>query len=142
MKLSKYNDKRVRIIDIKDDIYEGIVFHNSLEYNQHEFGFDKESLQMGCLIFFKDDIKKINTIDKYSNKYSKLEEDVFNDGMDLIDEILYGEEEEHVYRLLTYIKDHIDKISYKEELNKLLKEIINYYDNEEINNLIIYLLNK
>lgn len=140
MKLEKYDNKCVRLIDTLDNIFEGIVTHNSSDYNYHEYARDEDSLQMGCIIFYKDDIKSIKEIDTFTSEYSKLEEMIVEDGICLIDEILYGEEDIHTIRLLKYINNNLDKIDYKEEL----KEMLSTYksDNKEINSLVKIIINK
>ena len=136
MKLSKYDNKKVRI----NDIYEGIAMHNSLDYSEHEYARREEALQLGCTIFYKSDIDKIEVIDDYSSPYGKLEEEAFEDGISLIDEILSSEEDDYVYRLLLCIKNHIDKID-DEILNKI-KEVYKYNDNLMIKEECKYIIEK
>ena len=93
-------------------------------------------------MFYRDQIKDIEIIDKYTSSYGKLEIETINDGMDLIDEILYSEEDESILRLLTCIEDNLSKLDYKEELFKLLEHLSNYYNNKEIANKIKSILNK
>ena len=103
MKLNKYDNKRVRIIDNFNDIFEGICTHNSREYNFHEFGVDEESLQLLNVIFYKSNIKKVKEIKEYGGKYSKLEEIIAEDKEEILndDEI----DEEYKIRLRNYLKD-------------------------------------
>ena len=136
MKLSKYDDKKVKI----NNTYEGIALYNSHDYCYHEFGRDEDSLQLGCTLFYKSYIDSIEVIDDYSSPYGKLEEEVFEDGISLIDEILSSEEDDYVYRLLLCIKDHIDKID-DEILNKI-KEVYKYNDNLMIKEECKYIIEK
>ena len=46
MKLKKYDNKCVRILDIFGNEYEGNCVYNDREYNYHEFGRDEECLQI------------------------------------------------------------------------------------------------
>ena len=131
MKLRKYDNKLVRIKCIDGNEYEGLCCHNSADYDYHEFGRDEDSLQMVCFIFYKSDIIDIKIIDKFSDKYGTLEKEIYESGIDFIDEVFESEEDEHIIRLLLYIKD-LDDIKDKEELNKLLEKLVKYNDNERI----------
>ncbi len=142
MKLNKYDNKRVRIILDNNDIFEGIVQYNSKDYNYHEYGKNMDGLQMICFLFYKNQIKDIEIIDNYTSSYGKLEIETIEDGMDLIDEVLYSEEDEAIYRLLVCIEDNLVKIDYKEELFNLLKYIIKFYNNKKIINKIKSILNR
>lgn len=127
MKLKNYDNKLVRITTIDDNVYEGNCYHNSKDYDYHEFGVDEESLQIVCFIFYKSDIKKVELIDDFSDKYGLLEKESFESGIDIIEEVFESEEDEHKYRLLLYIEDHIDELkSYKNEMIKQLKTMIKY----------------
>jgi hypothetical protein len=46
MRLNKYDDKCIKIIDIFGNIYEGNCTYCCREYNLHEFGRDEECLQI------------------------------------------------------------------------------------------------
>ncbi len=126
MKLDKYDNKRVKI----NNMYEGIAMHNSSDYSEHEYGRREEALQLGCTIFYKRDIENIEIIDDYSSPYGKLEEEVFEEGTSLIDEILSSEENEYVYRMLLYIEDHLDRAD--DEIIKMIEQLYKYNDNIEI----------
>jgi len=129
MKLDKYDNKRVRI-NSYGNTYEGIAMYNSLDYSEHEFGRREDALQLGCTIFYKSDIDKIEVIDDYSSPYGKLEEEVFEDGPLLIDEILSSEENEYVYRMLLCIESHLDRID--EKILDMIKNVYKYNDDKEI----------
>ncbi|MBQ9879634.1 MAG: hypothetical protein IJM45_04275 [Clostridia bacterium] len=113
MKLSKYDNKRVRIVTPQGEIFEGVCRHNGREYTEHEFGRDEESLQLPYFLFYKRDIKKIEILPDggpyggYSGRYGLLEETAVCDGADAIEEVLSCEEDEHVFRLILCIEDHL-----------------------------------
>ena len=142
MKLDKYDNKRVRITTDNNDIYEGIVYHNSKDYNYHEYGVNEEGLQMIYFLFYKSQIKKVEIIDKYTSSYGRFEIETVDDSLDFIDEVLYSEEDESIYRLLVYLKTCIDKLDYKEKLKDLLKKSLKYNTNKDINLLLEDLLSK
>ena len=132
MILSKYNNKLVRITDIFGDVFEGICIYNDKEYTYHEFGKNEESLQLPSMLFYKSIIKKVEVIDNFSSPHGKLEEMVVEDGIDMIEEVFYCEEDEHIYRLLLCLEDHLNDIDYSNELVKLLEMLLKYNENEKV----------
>ena len=113
MNLKKYDNKLVRITDIDDNQYEGICTYNNEEFNECEFGTDEESLDIICIKFYKSNIKNVEIIKEFSREYGELEELITSFGDDLIEEVFDSEEDEHIYRLLKYIKDKNIKIDKK-----------------------------
>lgn len=132
MKLSKYDNKIIRLEDKFGDVYEGICCHNSKDYNEHEYGKYEESLQMSNTIFYNSIIKKVEIIDEFSDKYGKLEEEVIDAGLDLIDEVLTSEEEISVYRLLCCLDEKELSFSKEDEkkLIELLENLIKYNEDK------------
>ena len=131
--LGKYDDKKIFLEDIFGDKYEGICIHNSIDYNEHEYGVSEESIQLSHIIFYKSIIKDIKIINDFSNKYGKLEEVVVESGLDLIDEVFEGEEDISIYRLLFCIEDNLSIFKdNKQELMKLLEYLIKYNENNNI----------
>ena len=113
MNLKKYDNKLVRITDIDDNQYEGICAYSNEEFNECEFGTDEESLDIICIKFYKSNIKNVEIIKEFSSEYGQLEELITSFGDDLIEEVFDSEEDEHIYRLLKYIKDKNIKIDKK-----------------------------
>ena len=140
MNLKDYDNKLVRIVDVDKNVFEGYCDYNNEEYNECIYGMNEEGLKISCFLFFKKDIKEISIIDKFTDSYSSLEKMVVEDGMDLIDEVLYLEEENHIYRLLICLEDNLDKIDYQEELIKELTNFAKYNKNKktakEINKIL------
>ncbi len=130
MKLSKYDNKLVKITTAEDEIFEGICSYDSEEYNEIEYGNNEESLDILCLKFYKSDIKNVSIIDDFSSKYGLFEEVVSIDGPDLIEEVFDREEDIHIYRELLYLKDHKEYVN--EEVINLIKTLIKYNKNEDI----------
>ena len=75
MTLKKYDNKLVQIDCIDGKIYEGICSYNSKDYTFHEYGRNEDSIQIFHFLFYKDDIIKINIIDKFTNEYGEIEID-------------------------------------------------------------------
>lgn len=134
MKLSKYDNKRVRIVTPQGEIFEGVCSHNSKDYTFHEFGKNEESVQLPYFLFYKRDIKKKEILPDegpyggYSGRYGLLEETAVCDGADAIEEVLSCEDDEHIRRLLLCIKDHMalpdaGGLPDAEVLDKLLKSV-------------------
>ena len=108
MKLSKFDGKRVRILTVWGDELDGICQHNSADYNFHEFGKDEEGLQLSCLLLYKSDIKRIKELKKgFPTPFGKLEEMTVEDDVDIIDEVLFCEEDESVLRLLACMESRL-----------------------------------
>ena len=113
MDLKKYDGRRVRLETVDGDVFEGIVTHNSRDYTFHEYGAFEESLQMPFFLFYGEDIKSIDVLPDggpyggYTGRYSRLEEIVVSEGADGIEEVLWSEEPEHIYRLLLCIGDRL-----------------------------------
>ncbi len=146
MKLTKYDGKRVRIETPDGEIFEGRCKYNNREYMECEFGFDEDCLQMPWMLFFRRDIKKIEVLPDgglyggYSGRYGYLEEMAVRDGADAIEEILLSEEDEHIFRLLVCIEDHLalgeaGGLPPKDELLKILRSIPKPEDDKAVSKL-------
>lgn len=114
MKLSKFDGQCVQIEDNLGNLFEGYCSYNCAEYNEHEFGNDEEGLELPGMLFFKSDIRKVTSLEdhrgpfgKFTSSYGKLEETIVEDGITMIDEVLYSEEPEHIYRLLLCLEEHL-----------------------------------
>ncbi len=132
MNLRKYDDKCVKIIDIFGREYEGNCVFNNKGYNYHEFGKNQDSLQILYFMFYKDIIKKIIVLDKgFVDDYGLLEEEIILDGVDYVKDSFDYEDDEHICRLIKYIKDHKD-IKNRDEMIEKVKEHLKYNDNEDV----------
>ena len=88
-------------------------------------------------MFFNDDIKAIEVISEYTAPYGSLEELTLKDGINLIEQGLESEEDEHVLRLIACLKEYAaaDKLRSVQEFEKTvraLESVIKYSENEEI----------
>ena len=127
MNLIKYDNKCIQIECIDGKTYEGICSHNSKDYNYHEYGRDEESLVIFHFLFYKDDIKKISIIDKFTNDFGEIEIETAKDPS-LLEQALEDEEDVHVYRLLCYL----ETIDLSNRIINLLKGLIKYNENDKI----------
>ena len=132
MNLKKYDNKKVRFIDAENNIIEGICEYYTKEMTETIYGINSECLKITCFLFRKNEIKDITIINEFSTPYGRLEEMAVEDGIDLVDEILYSEEDEHVYRLLLCLEDKLDSINYQKELIKELIPFAKYNENKKI----------
>ena len=114
-KLSKYDGTCVRITTREGEVYDGICEYNSPDYCAHEFGRDEECLQLVWYLFYKSDIKKIESLEAHTGPYGrfcdpfgKLEEDTAADGPDAVADYLFCEEPEHVLRMLRFLEHRLD----------------------------------
>ena len=57
--LKKYDNKKVRILCIDGNTYEGLCEYNSRDYDYHEFGRDEESLQLMVYLFLATDYESL-----------------------------------------------------------------------------------
>ena len=132
MNIKKYDNKMVRVETIYDDIYEGISYFYSEEYNNHEYGENEDSIQMSHIMIYKSQIKSINEIDNFSNDYGKLEEEIVDSGLDLIEEVFESDDDISIFRLLLCIENYIDKFKKNNDFIKVLDYLININDNSKI----------
>lgn len=150
MKLRKYENKCVKIVTTYEETFEGICTYNDEEYSEHEFGRKEECLQIENFLFYKNYIKEIHDLEnnkgpygKFTQPYGKLEELTVEDGIDSIKDILFSEEEEHAYRLLSYIENHINLISeYQSEMLEILKDLMKYTKNRKIKEKVNLIISK
>ena len=90
MRLKKYDNKKVRFIDSEKNIIEGISEYYTKEMSECMYGINSECLKITCFLFRKKEIKDISIIDEFSAPYGKIEKWAVEDGMDLVDEVLYS----------------------------------------------------
>lgn len=132
MRLKKYDNKKVRFIDSEKNIIEGISEYYTKEMSECMYGINSECLKITCFLFRKEEIKDISIIDEFSAPYGNIEKWAVEDGMDLVDEVLYSEEDEHVYRLLLCLEDKINSINYQKELYTELMLFAKYNEDKKI----------
>ena len=132
MNLKKYDNKKVRFTDSENNTIEGISYYYTKEMSECMYGINSECLKIICFLFRKEEIKDISIIDEFSAPYGKIEKWAVEDGMDLVDEVLYSEEDEHVYRLLLCLEDKIDSINYQKELYDKLLSFSKYNEDKKI----------
>lgn len=137
MKIDKYNDKCIRITTDYGEVFEGICTHNDKEYMFHEFGVNEEALQFPNLLVYKSQIKKIENLENingpyghFSEPYGRLEEIAVEDGIDMIEEVFFGECNEHIYRLLLCLENNKPKET--KELITMLESLIKYNEDDAI----------
>ena len=138
MKLSKFDNKLVRIIDGNNDVFEGYASYNNLDYHECEFGFKEDGLQILNYIFLNNDIKSVEVIDKFSENYGLLERLIVESGLEEIKDVFDYEDEEHKYRILLCIEDNLE---IDEEVSKFLTNYLKYTNNKKIINKIKALTN-
>lgn len=120
MKLSKFDNKLVKIVDIEDNNFEGYCEFNDKEYNYHEYGRDEDSLQILNIMFYESYIKQVEEIKEFSDKYGNLEELICDSDLDFAIDALDYDNKIHNDRIKLYLKDNIDKFEDKELINKII----------------------
>lgn len=125
LNLVNYDGKRVRITDSQCETFEGIAEYYNKDYCEHEYGRREPCLQIANFTFFRSDVKVIETLrGQYAAPFGRIEELNFRDGIDSIEDELFCEEDESVYRMLCCIDAHV--VSQKETcpgLSELLKRL-------------------
>lgn len=134
MDLKVYDNKLVRIIDNEGNTIEGVCSYNDLETNEVLYGIKEESLILSCTHFKKNEIKSIEEIKEFSNKYGYLEKSIVEDGIIMIQEVLESEEDTSIYRLLLCIEDKLAAFSKEDqkELKKIIVTLTKYNKNNKV----------
>ena len=114
MNLKSFDDKCVRILTASGEAYEGTASYCGREYVFHEYGGDQEALLLTPMLFYKDDIASVTSLEDtdgpfghYSEKYGLLERKCLEWGSDLIEEVLASEDDTQIRRMLACMKDHL-----------------------------------
>ncbi len=112
MNIDKYDGKCVRIITTSGEVFEGVVSYEDKEYAFHEYGHDQEALYLTPIVFYKEDILTIISLENvngpfghYSEKYGLLEKMCLEWGTDFIEEVLESEDSSQILRMLACMKD-------------------------------------
>ena len=118
MELKSFDDKCVRILTASGEVYEGIVLYCGHEYVFHEYGCDQEALYLTPMLFYKDDIVSVTSLEEvdgpfghYSEKYGLLEKKCLEWGSDLIEEVLESEDDTRILRMLACMKDSLHSLA-------------------------------
>ncbi len=117
MNLSKFDGKCVRIITTSGEVFEGVVSFEDREYAFHEYGHDQEALYLTPIVFYKNDILSVISLEDvngpfghYSEKYGLLEKKCLEWGTDMIEEVLDSEDSSQILRMLSCMKDHFQAL--------------------------------
>ena len=134
LNLRKYDNKRVRITYKNGEVFEGVCEYNDAEYCEIEFGRSEESLEILNFLFYKSEIGIVESLERFSNPYGKIEEYYTQDGIDDIKDLLFDEDKENILRLLHCVEDKLNETdySYRDEAIEALHEAAEYSDDEEI----------
>ena len=118
MDLGSFDNKCVRIVTVSGEVYEGVVSFDDKEYAFHEYGHDQEALRLTPIIFYKDDILSVTSLEDvdgpfghYSERYGLLEKQCLKWGTDMIEEVLDSEDDIHILRMLACMKDNIQTLA-------------------------------
>ena len=145
MDLKIFDDKCVKILTASGEDYEGIVSYCGREYVFHEYGRDQEALYLTPMLFYKDDIVSVISLEDvdgpfghYSEKYGLLERKCLEWGSDLIEEVLASEDDTQIRRMLACMKDHLQALAERAvpgmagELENMLETLVKYSGNDEV----------
>ena len=131
MKLSKLDNKKVKLVDIENIVFEGLATYDSREYNYHEYGRDEECLQILNYLFFEDIIKKVTILENgFTDDYGLLEKEIISEDIDWIIDATDYEDNDHICRIIRCLKASRKKN--KNEMLSKLKEHLKYNNDEEV----------
>ncbi len=118
MDLRDFDDKCVRLTDASGAVYEGTAAYFDREYVFHEYGCDREALCLTPILFYKDDISSVISLESangpfghYSERYGLLERKCLDGGTDLIGEVLDSEDDERILRMLLCMNDNFQSLA-------------------------------
>ena len=118
MNLDQFDGKCVRIITAWGEVFEGVVSYDDKEYAFHEYGHDQEALRLTPIIFYKNDIVSVISLEDvngpfghYSEKYGLLEKKCIEWGTDLIEEVFESEDDSQILRMLACMKDDFQTLA-------------------------------
>ena len=118
MDLRDFDNKCVRITDASGAVYEGIASYFGREYVFHEYGFDQEALCLTPIMFFKNDISSVISLEDmngsfghYSEKFGLLERKCLDGGTDLIEEVFDSDDDDRILRMLHCMNDSFQSLS-------------------------------
>jgi len=118
MNIESFNDKCVRLVTASGEVFEGIAAYDSKEYAFHEYGHDQEALRITPIVFYKDDILSVTSLEDvngpfghYSEKYGLLERKCLEWGTDMIEEVLDSEDDTQILRMLACMDDNFQSFA-------------------------------
>ena len=118
MDLKSFDNQCVRIVTSSGEVFEGVVSYDSREYAFHEYGQDQEALHMTPIVFYRDELSSVTSLENvngpyghYSEKYGLLEKLCLEWGTDLIEEVFDSEDDTQILRLLACMKDHLPSLA-------------------------------
>ena len=146
MDLRQYDGQCVRITVLNGDIFDGVCTYKSAESSARESGRCEEGLQIIYYVFYKSDIKSIESLEnhtgpygKFRDPYGKFEVMTVESGIDSIIAVLFCDDNEHVMRLLNCLDRYFDPYYGYEfpchaEAVGALCELLDTTDDEDIKN--------
>lgn len=118
MNLKGFDGKCVRITTASGEVYEGVASHHSREYVLHEYGCDREALALVPILFYKDDLMDIVSLEDvdgpfghFSERYGLLETKCLEWGTDMMEEVLESEDDVQILRMLACMNDHLQSLA-------------------------------
>ena len=118
MDLESFNDKCVRLITTSGEVFEGIATYDDKEYAFHEYGRDQEALRITPILFYKDDILNVISLEDvdgpyghYSEKYGLLEKKCQEWGTDMIEEVFDSEDDTQKLRMMACMNDNFRSLA-------------------------------
>ena len=116
--LKSFDNKCVRITTVSGEIFEGVASYCGKEYAAHEYGRNQAALLLTPVIFYKDEISSIVSLEDtvgpfghFSEKYGLLEEMCLRWGTDMIEEVFNSEDNVQILRMLACMNDNFQSLA-------------------------------
>ena len=134
MKLREFDNKRVRITCKNGEVFEGVCEYNDAEYCEIELGRNEESLEIMNFLFYKSEIKNVESLERFSESYGAIEEYYTQDGIEELRDVLLDEDKENILRLIRCVEDKLKKADYpyRDKAIEALSDAAEYSNDEEI----------
>ena len=118
MNLKSFDNKCVRITTASGEIYEGVVSYCDKEYVFHEYGHSQEALLLVPILFCKNDISGIASLEDvngpfghFSERYGLLEKKCLEWGTDAMEEVFDTEDDTQILRMLACMEDNFQSLT-------------------------------
>ena len=117
MDLKRFDNQCVRLTTASGEVYEGVVSYCCKDYVFHEYGQDQEALLLVPVLFYKNDIADIVSLEDakgpfghFSEKYGLLEKNCLEWGTDMIEEVFDTEDDIQILRMLACMNDNFQSL--------------------------------
>ena len=107
--LGNFSGKRVILRDNRGDCFEGVAEYFNKNLCEQKYGRREPAIKIANFLFFRSDVKDVVSVKNapFTSPFGRIEELNFQSGIQKIEEELFCKEDEHVYRMLLCLEEHI-----------------------------------